>query len=286
MWISSSERLSRPQNDDEAMIHLVTVVGGKIDALAHMLEHYRSMGIESFFVNLQLAHEQDLAREQVEEITRRFGCGIASVTVGDWQLVQQELYLRPRKQYPSDWFLLADQDEFQAYPASIQDVIEACARWDYVRGCFVDRIARDGGFPPILAGQPIWDQYPLGGLLTMRILNGDPRKVVAVRGPLALKKGNHHAFEGTACPSRDFYIPIHHFKWTADVEARLGQRAKSLKQGGFPQFHESERFVEYCGLSGGRIDLDDPNLMIAECAPDYPHWEKLKKIVLRAPIVL
>lgn len=268
------------------MIHLVTMVGGKIDVLGHMLEHYRALGIESFFVNLHLAQPEDPAREQVEAITRRFGCGIASVTVGNWQLIQQSLYLKPREQYPSDWFLLADQDELQVYPAAIEDVIRDCGRWDYIRGCFVDRIAWDGSFPAAASDEPIWDQYPLGGLLTTQILGGDPRKVVAVRGPLVLKKGNHHALEGTACPSRDFYIPIHHFKWTAGIEARLGARAQSLKQGGFPQWYESERFVEYHRLSEGRIDLEDPNLLIAECAPDYPHWEKLKKMVLRAPVVL
>lgn len=268
------------------MIHLVTMAGAHVDVLPHMLEHYRALGIESFFVNLNLADEHDPVREQVDEITRRFGCGVASVTVGNWQLVLQELYLKQREQYPTDWFLLADQDEFQIYPAAIQDVIRACGRWDYIRGCFVDRIARDGSFPEVLPDVPIWDQYPLGGLLTTQILGGDPRKVVSVRGPLALKKGNHHALEGTACPSRDFYIPIHHFKWTDGLEVRLGERAKSLKQGGFPQWSESERFVEYSRLSGGRIDLDDPNLMVAECDPDYPHWEKLKKMVLRAPVIL
>jgi len=114
------------------MIHLVTVVGGKIEALPHMLEHYRSLGIESFFVNLHLSSADDPAREQVEKITRSFGCGIASVTVGNWQLVLQELYLKPREQYPSDWFLLADQDEFQVYPAPLDDVMRACARYDTI----------------------------------------------------------------------------------------------------------------------------------------------------------
>ena len=268
------------------MIHLVTVVGGKIEALAHMLEHYRSLGVESFFVNLQLSADDDPAREQVEEITRRFGCGIASVTVGNWQMVLQDLYLKPRERYPSDWFLVADQDEFQVYPAPVHDVIRACGRYDTIRGCLVDRVARDGSFATLLAEQPIWDQYPLGGLLTTQILHGDPRKVVAVRGPVPLKKGNHHAYEGTACPTRDFYIPIHHFKWTAGLEERLRARAESLKQGGFAQWHESERFLEYYRLSGGRIDIDDPNLLVAECAPDYPHWEQFKKMVLRLPVIL
>jgi hypothetical protein len=267
-------------------IHLVTMVGGNVDVLAHMLEHYRSIGIESFFVNLHLSHDEDPVREQVEAITRRFGCGIASVRVGNWLLMQQEVYLRPREQYPSDWFLVADQDELQVYPAPIQEVIRDCARWDYIRGCFVDRIARDGSFPAVRPKETLWDQYPLGGMLTTQILGGDPRKVVAMRGPVPLKPGNHHALVGKACPTRDFYIPVHHFKWTAGLAMRLGARAESQKQCGFHEWHESDRFVEYNRLSGGRIELDDPNLSIAECAPDYPHWEKLKKLVLRAPVIL
>ncbi len=267
-------------------VHLVTVVGGHVDVLAHMLEHYRSLGVESFFVNLHLAGEDDPVRGVVEQITQRFGCGIATVTVGDWQLVLQELYARQRRQYPSDWFVLADQDELQVYPASIPDVIAEFGQWDYLRGCFVDRLARDGGFPAVESGTSIWEQYPLGGFISPRILQADPRKVVAVRGPLAVKKGNHHAFEGRACPSRQCYLPVHHFKWTAQVAERLAARTASLRQGGFPQWRESARFLEYLRLSGGKIDLTDPNVMVAECAPEYPHCEKIKKIALSAPVVM
>ena len=67
------------------MIHLVTVAGGQVGVLAHMLKHYRGLGIDSFFVNLHLALEEDTVREQVEEIPRALGCGIATVTAGDWE---------------------------------------------------------------------------------------------------------------------------------------------------------------------------------------------------------
>ena len=222
----------------------------------------------------------------MEEITRRFGCGIARSLSATWQLVLQQQYLRQREQYPSDWFLLADQDELQVYPAPIQDVIADCGRWDYIRGCMIDRLARDGGFPPLAREQPVWDQFPMGGALTPQILAGDPRKVVAVRGPVVLLPGNHHATEGKPCPTRDYYIPIHHFKWIAGIEEKLRLRAEEFQRGGFTNWTESARFVEYYRRSGGRIELDDPNLLIGECAPEYPHWEKLKKIALSAPVVL
>lgn len=267
------------------MIHLVTLAGAHVDVLEHMLQHYRALGIESFFVNLNLADESDPVREQVEDITRRFGCGIAQVLYGDWHLLQQQAYLTQREQYPSDWFILADQDELQVYPANLPDVIADCRACDYIRGCFVDRIARDGGFPPVEPERPIWDQFPLGGFITGLIGGGDPRKVVAVKGALSIRKGNHHAYEGRACPSRQYYIPVHHFKWTATVQERMASRAEAMKQHPTLEWTESARFVEYCRTTGGRIRVEDPKLMIGECAPEYPHWEKIKKIVLNSPIV-
>jgi hypothetical protein len=267
------------------MIHLVTLAGSHVDVLAHMLEHYRSLGVESFFVILNLADELDPVREQVEEITRRFGCGIAGVMIGDWHLLQQQAYLTPREQYPSDWFLLADQDELQVYPAPLHDVIADCGPWDFLRGCFVDRIARDGGFPSVDREKPIWEQFPLGGFITGLIGGGDPRKVVAVKGALPIRKGNHHAYEGRPCPSRQHYIPVHHFKWTANIAERMAARAEMMKQHPTLEWTESARFVEYCRSTGGRIRIEDPRLMIGECTPDYPYWEKVKKIVLKSAIV-
>ena len=266
-------------------IHLITLAGAHVDVLGHMLEHYRGLGIESFFVNLNLSDEKDPIREQVEEITRRFGCGIAGVTIGDWHLLQQQVYLKQRELYPSDWFVLADQDELQVYPADLRDVMADCGSWDYIRGCFVDRIARDGSFPAVEAEKPIWEQFPLGGFITALIGGGDPRKVVAVKGALPIRKGNHHAYEGRACPSRQYYIPVHHFKWTANVAERLTERAEAMKRHGTLEWTESARFVEYYRANGGRIAVEDPRLLIGECAPDYPHWEKIKKIVLNSPIV-
>jgi hypothetical protein len=51
-------------------VHLVTVVGGSVDALRHMLAHYRSMGIQPIFRNLHLSSDDDQVRDQVQTIAR------------------------------------------------------------------------------------------------------------------------------------------------------------------------------------------------------------------------
>lgn len=266
-------------------IHLVTVVGGYVKALPAMLRHYRDLGVESFFVNVHLRAADDPALEEVRAITTDFGCGIASSTVGPWQFVQQELYGRQRELYPSDWFVLADQDELQRYPAGLQQTLADCERagYDHLRGCFVDRIARDGRLAPLDPGAPLDGQFPLGAFLSPPILNADPRKVVAVKGPIVIQKGQHHALEGSACPARRHFIQVHHFKWVDGLAPRLAQRSSELQAQGVPHWVESARFVRYFEACGGRFPLEEPRLYAGECAPEYAHWDAVKEIVLRMP---
>jgi hypothetical protein len=154
-------------------------------------------------------------------------------------------------------------------------VIADCAAsgYDYLRGCFVDRIAADCGFPAVQAGFPIREQFPLGGFVSNSILGADPRKVVAVRGNLPVLRGQHHAAAGRACPTRLYYIPVHHFKWTAGIASRLAERAETLRRRGSPHWTESAQFVDYHRKSGGRLNAADPNLYIAPAEPEYRHWE-------------
>ena len=266
-------------------IHLVTVVGGYLQALPAMLRHYRNLGVESFFVNVHLRNESDPVLEQVRAMTAEFGCGIASSTVGPWQFVQQELYARQRELYPTDWFVLADQDELQQYPAGLAETLADCeqAGYDHVRGCFVDRIARDGALRPVDPEAPLEHQFPLGAFLSFPVLNADPRKVVAVKGPVVIQKGQHHALEGTACPARRHFIQVHHFKWVDGLVERLSKRAAELHAQGVPHWTESARFVQYFEKSGGRFPLADPRLLVGECAPEYLHWNAVKEMVLRMP---
>jgi hypothetical protein len=267
-------------------IHLVTVVGGYVKALPFMLEHYRALGIESFFVNAHLKHEADPVRGEIEDVVRKFGCGVASVAVGEWQLLQQSLYARQRELYPNDWFVLADQDELQVYAGDLREILNDCDQrgFDYVRGCFVDRVASDGGFPAIVSQTPIWDQYPLGGFLTFPILGGDPRKVVAAKGALPIMRGQHHALSGRACPARQCYAQVHHFKWVEGLDKRLAERAALLQAGGQMHYTESARFVQYYNQIGGKLNVEEPALMIAPCDPDYRRWEEVKKKVLAFPV--
>lgn len=130
------------------------------------------------------------------------GCGIASITIGDWQTVQRDLYERQRRQHPNDWFILADHDELALWPGGLAETIEDCDRrgYDHIRGCLIDRIARDGTFPPLREAEPLAAQLPLGAFFSNPVLGADPRKVVAVKGALSIEKASTTRSEGAPVP--------------------------------------------------------------------------------------
>ncbi|MFN7939624.1 MAG: hypothetical protein U0R19_40230 [Bryobacteraceae bacterium] len=263
--------------------HLITTVGGSaVPTLEPMLRHYLSLGVQSIFLNLHLQNDNDPIRETVEEISRRCGTPITATYIGDWHDIQQEAYAKPRRDYPNDWFILADSDEFQQYPAPLTDIIAECEQhnWDHLKGCFLDRLAADGSFPPIDATIALEQQFPLGALLTFPVMLGDPRKITLVRGPIYVIAGQHFTYSPMGCPPAIHYIPVHHFKWTAGIPERLAERIQQMKQAGIAHWLESQRFLDYIEASSGRIDLQDQRLLIASCHPTYPHWDEMKQYVL------
>jgi hypothetical protein len=266
-----------------ALPHLITTVGGSdVAILEPMLRYYISLGIESFFVNLHLNSDEDPIREIVEQITRRCGVPITDTYIGPWHDIQQEAYAKPRRDYPNDWFLLADCDEFQQYAAPLADIVADCERhnWDHLKGCFVDRIAADGSFPALDPQMPLDRQFPLGAMLTYPILLADPRKVTLVRGAIYVVRGQHYTYSPMGCPPEVHFIPVHHFKWTAGIAQRLARRIETMKRNNVAHWPESQRFLDYIESNAGCINLADERLLVAPCQPSYAHWDAMKRLVL------
>lgn len=256
------------------MIHLHTVVGERVTTLAPMLEHYRALGIESFHVNVHVANATSRLADEVEEITRRFGTSVASVTVGEWQSVIQAIYTRSRERYPRDWHILADQDELQVYPMPLLDLLELCCDrgYDYVTGCFLDRFAADGCLPELRHEVQLWRQFPVAAFFSYPAAGADPRKVTLAKGHVQIVKGQHHALNGTPCPIDEVFVQVHHFKWVAELLPALARRALELKAGGHRHYVESLRLFRLFSEHGGKADLGDPRFLAAEWDNGYRHW--------------
>ncbi|MBD2818544.1 hypothetical protein ID867_15280 [Streptomyces parvulus] len=82
------------------------------------------------------------------------------------------------------WHMLADSDEFHAFPVPLPELIaEVGTVTGTVGGLMLDRVAADGGLDRA---------YPLSGFLTHHLLRGDPR-IVLPHSTVPVASGNHRA---------------------------------------------------------------------------------------------
>lgn len=172
--------------------------------------------------------------------------------------------------------MVADCDEFQAYPDGLRQALEYCDanRFEFVEGCLVDRLASDGRLSTVSSLSDLWTQFPLGGFISARVNGAVVNKIVAMKGHVRLGQGQHQAASGRGCPVSRLYVPVHHFKWQAGLIERLTTRTA------IPEFmnglyhRECRRFIEHFQKEGC-IDLGNPDLLIGPCNPDYPYWGKI-----------
>lgn len=227
---------------------------------------------------MHLNAADDPHREAIEETCRRMNCPIAQTHVASWYEAKHRTFSEFRAGFPSDWFVVSDCDELQDYAMPVQEAAALCDRngYDFVRGCFIDRIGPGGTLPPIDESLPIGPQFPIGAWFSYPVLRAHPLKVTLVRGTVPIDRGQHDARSGVACPVRELFVPVHHYKWVAGLQERLARRIEYLRSNNHPHWSESARFLEYMEATGGTINIDDPAFSAAECRPHYPRFEELK----------
>lgn len=262
-------------------IRLVAVVGSHLDVLPHMLSHYSRLGVDSLWINLHMNSYHDVLYYQALEIAEQFGAEIKSIYIGKWlQSVNPFLYAASREKHPNDWFLMADVDEFQVYPQELRSFFQRMddAGYDYIEGCVIDRLARDGGFPAVDPHISIWSQFPIAGMITYPLLGANIQKIVAAKGCVSIGPGQHEAFGGHGCPRKKEYIPVHHFKWFQGLDLRLKARVEFYRANDEPIWIESQKFLDYWAEKPN-VDLTDPRFFAAESTQEYPLWEEVKNLV-------
>jgi len=240
-------------------IRLLTLVGAPITTLEPFFQHYAGLGVSYFDVYV---HEKNVL-EHVSRIARSYSDVSITPVSGDWLTVQLSV-LETMKEHPDDWFLLADQDEFQLYPQDVAEILAEADRrgFDSIGGCLVDRVAEDGSLRALDPGKSIWAQYPVAAFLTFPVCRGNFRKVVAAKGSVRLTNSGHHeAVTGTPYPIEEMLIEVHHFKWIEGVIEYLLSRKSPESPFGEMVQQEGLRFVDYFRKNNNRIALEDPELL-------------------------
>jgi hypothetical protein len=249
--------------------------------LRHLVEHYRGLGVESFYLVRHAQATTDPGYESIADGVRELGLDLFHTHVGPFSVeLHQALVRYAMYDNPEDWYIIADLDEMHVFDRPLPDVVDLCERgdFDHLDGCFVDRVAAGGGFPEVRP-TPLWEQYPLACSISATLLRALPLKVVLARGHVELLTGQHGAPEGRGVPPELCYAQVHHFKWTGDVVARVKRRLALYSAGRWNAntgvVREAFRFLAHVERHGGRIDIGDPRFRAASCGfdyGDYPYW--------------
>lgn len=270
-------------------VHVISMLGGDVAVVPHMIEHYRGHGVESFIFIRHAETVDDPVYQAAEDAVRAAGLALFDTHIGPWhEDLNATLIERAMSAHPGDWFVVADLDEFQVYDRPLADLLSWCQRsgYDYVEGCYLDRVALDGRLPAVVDGS-LWDQFPLAGGLSFPLLGATPTKVGLARGFVQLELGHHTARNGRGAPHRDAYLQVHHFKWNDSVVERTRLRKSRFESGEWSLVYpsvlsEAIRFLDHIAAHGGQIDVAEPLFMFAKCGAaftDYPRWSEMVRWV-------
>ncbi|WP_141693577.1 hypothetical protein [Streptomyces sp. PTY087I2] len=257
--------------------------------LPHALNHYTGLGVTDFHLVRQLDPAEDgSALAASEAVMAAAGLSFAQVVRSPWaEDLNPRLIRAQMESHPDDWWLLADLDEFHVYDRPLQDVVDHCESggFDYVKGAVLDRVTLDGSLPELDPVTSLWDQFPLAGPLTLRLLQARPTQVTLARGSVRVDFGQHRAWTGTPAPWDEIYTQVDHFKWTASVRPRLERRIQAYASGEWPVMNtciidESRRVLDHLLEHGERIDVGNPEFAFERCGKGgYRAWPQFARMM-------
>jgi hypothetical protein len=277
-------------------LRLVTVTGSRTNTLYHMLKHYAHLVDEMHIVVYEW--EESSTYDSVKEIVSKFSnAKIVRREVKEkynWEYVTQ-LYNEVKADYPNDWWIVSDDDEFHSYSKPLYEIIYDCNKngWEIVRGGFIDRIGPDGEFSEIVESANIFEQFPYAGFFRYPMSNACPNKICLVKGNIEITAGQHYAkIDGQTtwrwqgwnhpliAPIDKYNVQVHHFKWDSTAGQRIREVANQNKDYAFSE----EYRIMYRALAKTRFKIDIGDYDMEYCPTanyeNYKNWNKLfKKII-------
>ena len=263
---------------------MIAVIGPVEPGLLHAFgDHYTRIGVTSFHLAFHFTAEHGPAVTRSALSAARDLPGPPPViSSGPWhEPLHSQLRDQLRAEAGGGWQMIADSDEFHAYPAPVAAMIAEAEHTGsgVIGGVLLDRVQADGFLSsvPVTGTVAGLDQaYPLGGFLTWKLLGGDPRKVVLARSDMPLALGSHRS-PGSR-PRNDPLVVVHHFKWRSGVTDDLRRRIRCHSSG---EWHEQTpairteagRLLAHLDHNGGRIDTTSPDLALRPVTlTAMPRW--------------
>jgi len=278
---------------------LVTVTGHRTNTLRHQLNHYKDMVSEVFLIVYENADSPKNIKAEIEEIAKDFGIEIHAVKTHrpfDWEEVTR-LYNKTKMLFPNDWWIIADDDEFQVYSKLTTDITKICdeSGYEFVTGGFVDRIGRGGTFTEINDDTKLWEAFPMAGFFRYPLSGACPNKVTMCKGHIEVTPGQHYAkIDGQTTwkwqgwnhplrfPTTQNFTQVHHFKWDSTSIDTLQDVAKTGQV--YSYSNEYQTMYDAIKSNNFKIDIYDERFLFEEVKNpsyfSYKNWNKLSKIIL------
>tara|TARA_R100001509_G_scaffold117504_1_gene72202 strand:+ start:1904 stop:2743 length:840 start_codon:yes stop_codon:yes gene_type:complete len=278
------------------VLNLITVVGQNTHLLPHMLKHYEDK-VDKVYVVVYRQDTTDGILEEIEELNIK-PFWVVTDKKYHWQRVT-DIYNTVRAKKPNDWWIISDDDELQAYPTDIEDIVKSCERQgkSFVTGGFLDRIGKDGIFPKVDRETNIYETFPLGGFFRYPMSGACPNKVTLAKGDQKITSGQHYAlFEnnknswGTEHPKRlpveECFTQVHHFKWDSTCIDRIKQVADNNKDYSYSE--EYKTMYDAIKNSDWKINIKKSDFLVEKLKEtsyinynDYSNWNYLTKLIIK-----
>ena len=278
-------------------LRLITVTGSRTNTLHHMLKHYAHLVDEICVVVYEW--EGSSTYDSVSKIVNQFeNAKIVHREIADkfnWEKVT-DLYNLVKSEYPNDWWIISDDDEFHLYSKPLKEIIADCDinGWDIVRGGFIDRIGKNGVFEEIKEDINIFEQFPMAGFFRYPMSGACPNKICLTKGYIEITPGQHYAkineqstwrWQGwnhpLIAPTDEYNVQVHHFKWDSTCIDRIKAVADIRKD-----YSYSDEYLKmYQALRRENFELPIEEKYMFEYCPtanyeNYKKWNKLfKKII-------
>ena len=180
------------------MIRLLTVIGHGIELLPHFIKHYRQYVDEINIAVYETDMHPLLGNEISQLIENEDNVKIVKVIKNKTYDVDRatQLYNFIKSQYPNDWWVIANINEFHLYPHdNLRYMVDNCEENGYqlVRGGIIDRVSADNQSTQIIENQLIFDQYPTMGFFAYSMSKKNPNRVCVMKGYIELTPGQHYA---------------------------------------------------------------------------------------------
>lgn len=285
---------------------LVTIVGQRTDILKHQLNHYKDL-VSEMHIGIFENFNSEPITEKVLEITKDYNVKIfhrkqrkpysgAEVT---------KFYNDIKLLHPNDWWIVADDDEFQVYSKDIELIIDECEdkKHKFVAGGFIDRVGRDGKFEKIEEEMNIWERFPIACSFRNKYSNACSNKITLCKGDVSLGEGQHFVWIDNIeiniknkiwenkylYPKEKNFTQVHHFKWDSTVVNRLHDRLIYCNRYNYFYKDENQKMYNSIIEMGNKVDIYQNDLFVQEINSPYinnsdyythyTYWDELSKII-------